>query len=256
MGVIESVSKGFAVTKKSFGLILLLFVFSAIFNVLNVFLSPTTTPGEVSSVPPSPAMVVVGIVFIFLTIYFQAGSMTYVRDSVKSGSAALPNFFSGGKYYIKLFLLGLVVAAVIGVSVLLAAVVAGFLGSISPFLGVPFTILVAAFGLYLIVMLFLSPYAVVVDEKGVRAALKTSMKLVKKNILALLGITLLMVAIGFAVGMVLGAILAGISAILKAKMATQITFAVLSSLVNAVLGVLVTAAFTVFYLSLPERNNI
>ena len=254
MGVIESVSKGFAVTKKSFGLIFLLFVFSAIFNVLNVVLSPAAAPN--SSVPPSPAMVAVGVVFLFLTIYFQAGSMAYVRDSVKTGSAALPNFLAGGKYYIKLFLLGLVIAAVVGVTVLLGALAAGLLGAISPFLGVPVTILVAAFGLYLVVMLFLSPYAVVVDEKGVRAALKTSMGLVKKNILVLLGITLLMVAIGFGVGMVLGAILAGISALLKAPMATQIAFAVLSSLVNSVLGVLVTAAFTVFYLSLPERNNI
>ena len=256
MGVAESISKGFAVTKKSLGLIFLLFVFSAVFNVLNVFLSPAVPAVPTDApVPPSPAMMVVSVIFILLTIYFQAGSMAYLRDSVKTGTAALPNFLAGGKYYVKLLLLGLIVAAVIGITVLLAALAAGLLGAISPFIAVPVTILIAAFGLYIVVMLFLSPYAAVVDEQAVRASVKTSMKLVKKNILKLLGITLMMIAIGFGVGMILGAILAGISALLKAQMVTQVAFAVLSSLVNAVLGVLVTASFTHFYLSLPDRNN-
>ena len=72
MGVIESISKGFAVTKKSLGLILLLFVFGAIFSVLNVMLSPAApvSPSE-PPVPPSPAMMAVSFVFVLLTIIFR-----------------------------------------------------------------------------------------------------------------------------------------------------------------------------------------
>src|SRR5262249_55913885 len=103
------------------------------------------------------------------------------------------------------------------------------------------------------VMFFLSPYAAVVDEKGVVDSIKASMKLVKKNILPLLGISALLIVIGFAIGMLLGAILAGLTVVVKAENVNNIIFAVLSSFVNSFLGVAVTAAFMTFYLSL-NRN--
>ena len=65
----------------------------------------------------------------------------------------------------------------------------------------------------------------------------------------------MMILIGFGVGLVLGAILAGINLLVKAAQPTQIAFAVLSSVVNSYLGVLVSGAFMSFYLSLSERNN-
>ena len=258
MGAGEAISKGFAVAKRSSGLIILLFIFGTIFNLLNIFLGPKEAVAPVATPPPpSTAMMVLSGVFVLLTIYFQGGSMAYVRDSVKTGSAALPNFLAGaGKYYVKILLLGLLVAAIIGMTVLVAAVVAGLLGSASPFIAVPVIILLAALGVYFVVLLFLAPYAVVVDEQSVGAAIKSSMRLVKKNILTLLGLSLLMVVIGFGIGLVLGGILAGASVLLKTPMLTQVVFAVLSSFVNAFLGVLVTASFTNFYLSLSERNNI
>jgi len=257
MGIGEAISKGFAVCKKSLGLIILLFIFGAIFNLLNIFLGPQSAvaPGDTPP-PPSPALMVVSGVFVLLTIYFQGGSMAYVRDSLKTGSAALPNFLAGaGKYYVKLLLLGLIIAAVVGATILLAAVVAGLLGAISSYIAVPVTILLAALGVYFVVLLFLAPYAVIADEQTVGGAIKTSIKLVKKNILTLLGISLLMVVIGFGIGLVLGGLLAGVSIVLKAPMATQVVFALLSGLVNAFLGVLVTASFMNFYLSVSDRNN-
>jgi hypothetical protein len=256
MGVGEAISKGFAIAKKSLGLIILLFIFGFVFNLLNIFLAPAGAVAGGEAPPPSPALMGLSAVFVLLTIYFQGGSMAYVRDLIKNGSAAMPEFLGGaGKYYVRLLALGLIVALVIGVTVLVAALLAGVLGTISPFIAVPVTILLAALGLYFVVLLFLSPYAAVVDEKGVRLSIKLSMRLVKKNILPLLGISLLMVVIGFGIGLVLGAILAGVSLAIKAEMATKVVFALMSSLVNAFLGVLVTAAFMNFYLSIPDRNN-
>ena len=253
MKIGESVSKGFAVTKKSMGLVLVLFVFGFVFNLLNLFLAPPAAADAAQA--PSPALIAVAITFIFITIYFQAGSMAFVRDMVKTGSANLGNFKAGGgKYYLRLLMLGLVVSLIIGVFVLLAALVVSLLQNL-PVVSIPLAILFAALGIYFVVMLFLSPYAAVVDETGVKASIKLSMKLVKKNILTLLGISAVVILIGFGVGLVLGAILAGISFLIKVEMASQVVFALLSSIVNAYLGVFVTAAFMNFYLSLADRNN-
>lgn len=257
MGVGEAISKGFSVTKKSLNLMVLLFVFGSFFNLLNVFLAPQG-PVEAGGTPPppSPALIVASIAFVLLTIYFQGGLMAYLRDAIKSGSASMSNFFAGaGKYYVKLLILGIIVTLIIGVTVLVAALLAGLLGAISPFVAVPVTILLVALGVYFVVLLFLAPYATVVDEQSARTAIATSMKLVKRNILTLLGISLLMIVIGFGIGLVLGGILAGVSIALKAEMATKIIFALLSGLVNAFLGVLVTATFMNVYLSLKDRNN-
>jgi len=252
MRIGESVSKGFAVAKKSTVLVLLLFVFGFLFSLLNLFLVPSASDAAQA---PSPALIAVAGVFIFITIYFQAGSMAFVRDLVKTGSANLGNFNAGGgKYYLRLLMLGLAVSLIIGVFVLLAALTVSLLQSL-PVVSVPLAILFAALGIYFVVMLFLSPYAAVVDEMGVKASIKLSMKLVKKNILTLLGISVVMILIGFGIGLVLGAILAGVSFVIKAEMASQVVFALLSSLVNAFLGVFVTAAFMSFYLSLADRNN-
>ncbi len=257
MGVGEAVSKGFTVARKSLSLVTLLSVFGFIFNLLNIYFGPPPAVGTPAEAPPpSPAMMVIGLVFVLLTIYFQGGSLAFIRDSVKTGSAKLSDFFAGaGKYYLKLFLLGLIVTAVLAVTILAAALVAGLLGGIGPWVAAPVTILIAALGIYFVVLLFFSPYAVVVEEKGVGAAIKQSMQLVKKNVLSLLGISVLMVLIGFGIGLALGALLAGVSIAFKAPMATQIIFALLSSIVNAFLGVLVTGSFMNLYLSLPERNN-
>ena len=255
MGIGESISKGFGVTKKSMGLILLLFAFGFIFNLLNLFFAPPATAPGVAQPPPSPALIAAAVAFIFLTIYFQAGSMTFVRDMVKTGSANLGNFKAGGgKYYLRLLVLGLVVSLIIGGFVLLAALAVAVLKSL-PAVSVPLAILFAALGIYFVVLLFLAPYAAVVDDLGAMASIKLSMKLVKKNVLALVGISLIMIAIGFGIGLILGAILAGVSYVIKVAMVSQVIFALLSSLVNSFLGVAVTGVFMNFYLSITDRNN-
>ena len=252
MGIGESIQKGFGVTKKSMGLILLLSVFGFIFNMIQQTQAPVAA--EVDT-PPSPLLIVTGIVFIFLTIFFQAGQMGYVLDKIKTGKAAFSNFMSaGGKFYLPILVLGLVVSLIIGVFVLLAALVVAMLQNVQV-LSIPLAILFAALGIYFVVMLFLSPYAVVADGKTVKESIKLSMKLVKKNILPLLGVSAVLILIGFAIGLGLGAILAGVGALVKQEKISQVVFALLSSFVNAYLSLAVTAAFMHFYLALPERNN-
>ena len=252
MGIREAIKKGFSVAQKNGSLIILLFVFSFVFNLINVFLTPAN---PAPNTPPPPALIASAAFFIFLSIYFQSGSMGFVRDLLKNGSATLANFkAAAGRYYLRLLVLGIVVSLIIGVFMLLAALAVGFLRDKLAVLGVILAILFGALGIYFVVLLFLSPYSVVADDKKTGEAIKLSTKLVKKNVLPLLGISLLLVLIGFGIGLALGGILAGTSFVVKNETATQIVFALLSSLVNSYLGVVVTAAFMSFYLSLPDRS--
>ena len=252
MGIGESIKKGFGTAKNSLPVILVLFVLGFVFNLVNLKFAPQTQDPNAG---PSPVLIITGVIFVFLTVFLQAGSMGYVRDRLKTGSASLANFTAaGGKYYLPLLVLGLILSLIIGVFVLLAALAAALLQNL-PVLSIPLAILCAALGVYFVVMFFLSPYAVVVDGKPVKQSLSVSMKLVKKNIGALLGMAVLLILIGFAIGLGLGAILAGIGALIKQESISQIVFALLSSLVNAYLGLVVTATFMSFYLALPDRNN-
>ncbi len=252
MGIGQAIQKGFGIAKKSLSLVLVLFVFGFIFNMVNLTLAPKTPDAG----SPSPLLLVLGVIFIFLTIFLQAGSMGYIHDKIKTGVATLSNFASSGrKYYLRLLVLGLLISLIIGVFVLLAALSVAFFKDNLAVLGVPLAILFGALGIYFVVMLFLSPYATVVDEKTVNQSIKLSMRLVKKNILPLLGMSVLLILIGFVIGLVLGAALAGLSYVVKQEMISQTVFAFLSSLVNAFLGVVVTASFMNFYLSLSDRNN-
>jgi hypothetical protein len=253
MGITEAIAKGFGTAKKNLGLIGVLFAFGFIFSLITLFVAP---PNPDPNAPPSPATVVTGIVFLFVMIFLEAGKMAYVRDYLKTGSAAMANFTAGGaKYYLKLLLLGLVISLIVGVLIMLAGLCAAFLQGL-PAVGVVLAILFGALAFYFLVTFFLSPYAAVVDDKSIGDSLKTSTKLVKRNILTLLGITLLLVVIGFGIGLILGAVLAGVSFLVKAEMPTQVIFSVLSSFVNAFLGVAVTGSFMSFYLSQSDRNNI
>ena len=253
MGIGEAIKKGFGTAQKSMPLVALLFALGFIFNLINLFMAPK---GAAPNAAPSPTLIVLGVVFIFLTIFLQAGSLGFVRDLLKTGKASLGQFSaSGGKYYLRILSLGIVVSLVIGVFVLLAAVSVALLKGGAAAVGVLLAIFFGALGIYFVVLFFLSPYAAVVDEKGVMASIKLSMKLVKKNILPLLAISLLLILIGFGIGMLLGAILAGVSFVIKQETVSQVIFALLSSGVNSYLGVVVTAAFMSFYLALPNRNN-
>jgi hypothetical protein len=252
MGIGESVKKGFSISKQSMGLVMALFVFGFVWNLISLFYGPQ--PGAAETPAVSPILIVAGIVFILLTIFVQAGSLGYVRDKIKKGSAGMAEFMSaGGKYYLRLLLIGLVVALVIGVFVLLAAIVVSVLGAKMNVLAIILAIVLASFGIYFVILLFLAPYVAVADEQGVIASIKQSVAKVRKNILALLGISLILIAIGFGIGLLLGAGFAGLSLVIKG-MPAQILFALLSSFVNAYLGLVVTGSFMSFYLALPSNT--
>ncbi|MBI4352641.1 MAG: hypothetical protein HY593_01820 [Candidatus Omnitrophica bacterium] len=246
MGIGESLTKGFSVSVRSGVLFFVLFIFGFVFNLINVlaFQNPPSPEPKTSTLV---AAFSIGVVFILLSIYVQAGTLGYIRDRVKLGSVNFSTFFSSGaKYYVRLFLVGLLVALIVGALLVLAGLVAALLTGKLSVLGIALAILIAALGIYLVVLLFFAPYIVVAGDQPAWASIKQSVAFVRKNILPILGIAILLVLIGLVIGVLLG-LISGLTAVAIKGVASQMVFAFLSSLVNAFLGILVTATFMNFY---------
>lgn len=253
MKIGESVKAGFKVAGGSMNLVLALFVFGAFWNLINVFLTPKL---ETPTPQTSALAIAVGLVFIFASIFVQAGSLGYVRDKMKLGAAKLSDFMSAGsKYYLRLLLLGLFIALVVGFFVLIAALAVALLAATLNALGIAIAVTVGVIGVYVAMLMFLAPYFIVVADQKIIASVKQSMAMVKKNLLVILGIILILIVIGFIFGITLGAVFALLSTAIPQTTA-QIIFAVMSSFINAYLGLVVTGSFMNFYLSASNNNTV
>lgn len=264
MGIIESIKKGFLVAFRSMDLVLALFVFGFIWNLINVFAFKNT---ENPTPPEAALMIVTGVVFILFTIFMQAGSLGYVCDRVKTGAASLSSFASsGGKYYLRILLIGLIVGAVAIVFILLASLALALLGggqeaAAQPnrtlnALSIALAAILVIVAIYFILLMFLAPYIAVSEERKVIESLKKSVSTVKANFLRILGVFGLLILIGFVFGLVVGLVFALVSLGVKGP-AAEVIFAALSSFVNSYLGVVVTGTFMNYYLALAgnTQNN-
>ncbi|MBI3316115.1 MAG: hypothetical protein HYZ87_03985 [Candidatus Omnitrophica bacterium] len=250
MGIIESIKKGFSVARHSLDLLVVLSLFSFVWNLINLYIAPNLeTPA-----PPvqfSAGIVIASILFILASIFMQAGSLGYIRDHVKSGSAALSGFTaSGAKYYAPLFILGLIIAAIVVAFVLVAALVTAFLNNV---IGVILAVVIAGVGIYAALLLFLAPYGVVARDHKAMVALKESIQLVRANILKILGIGAILILIGFAIGLVTGIVFGLLSA--AQGLVFKAIFALVSSVLNGFLGIVVTGSFMSFYLAVSNNNT-
>ncbi len=256
MRVRESVKNGWGIAVSSMNLVLILFVFGAVWNVINVLVTPGLQTSETPNAGASALLIGLAVIFGLISIYMQAGSLNFIYEKLVKGSSDVAAFKSGGaKFYVKLFVLGLIVAGIVGSLVLLAALCVAVFPQNLNVIGIILAVILALIGIYVAIQIFLAPYIIVADGQGPMAAVKQSMALVKKNILSILGIAGFMIVIGFGFGIVLGALLAGLSAVLSTGNIAQLLFAVVSSFVNAFLGVMVSGAFMSFYLSLKSSSG-
>lgn len=260
MGIVESVKKGFSVASQSMGLVLVLFVFGFIWNLINVFAFKNT---ENPTTPQAVAMIITGIGFILFTIFMQAGSLGYVRERLKAGTANLSSFVSsGGKYYLRILVIGLIVGAVAIVFVLLASLALALLGGgqaegkrLLNALSIALAATLVIAGLYFILLMFLAPYIAVGEERKAIESLKKSISTVKANFLRVLGLFGLLIVIGFVFGLVVGLVFALVNLATKGGTVSDVVFAALSSIVNSYLGIVVTGAFMSYYLALVGNSN-
>src|SRR3990167_8311402 len=128
MAIKASVGKGFGVSTKSLAVVGALALFGFIWNLINIYFAPKLqTPDTRTSV----MLVLASAVFIFVSIFLQAGSLGYIRDRIKQGSADLSNFLAAGsRYYLRFFLVRLIMMLIVVIFIMLGALAAAFLKTV------------------------------------------------------------------------------------------------------------------------------
>lgn len=265
MGIIGAIKKGFGVATKSMALVAVLFLFNLAGNLLSIPFTPVApAAGGPATLPAglTAGALAFSLVFILISIFVQGGTLGLVRDAMKTGSMKLGSMVQyGGKYYLRLLGVGLLIVLVL----VIVALIAGLLIAVTaPLNNMALTavavaiavIIVIAAALKLFIPLTLAPYAVVCEEKGVIGSLQRSLQLTGKPFSRTLGLLLLIVAlvlIALAIGFIIGLVVGLVSVALPAQ-AGRIVMIVVSSAVNGYLGLVVTAAFMAFYLGIAKET--
>lgn len=264
MCTIDAIKKGFAVATKNPALIMILFIFNLIWNMINVAIlpAPGAAPAAVTppAVPPQTAILtfIITVVFVLISIFMQSGSLGLVRDYIKENKMNLGKFASYGlKYYLRLLGVGIIIILIIGIAALIAgliiAAVASLNNVVATVIATIIAIAVGLAGIYLIIRLVMSPYSIVCDEVGIIAALKNSMNVIhRKYFWKVLLLLVLIVLIAIGIGVLIG-VITGLVTVAMPPKAGQILIGVVNSLFNGYLGIVMMAAFLSYYLTLQEK---
>ena len=259
-GVLEAVKKGFSVASKSLGLVGILILFNLVGNLASIPFA--VVPGTQIAPNATAGVLIFSLIFVLVSVFFQGATIGLVRDYIKAGSMKLSDLAGyGAKYYLRLLGLGLLIIAAIAV---VALIVGLMIAVTSPFNNAAFTIVAVTVAIAIIVFasviyfipFTLSPYALICDEIGVIASIKKSLNVVKPlakvGRLVLLYVILILISlgIGFAIGFLVGLI----TAVLPASFG-KILMAVTTSVINGYLGIVMSAAFVVFYLGLARERT-
>lgn len=260
-GVLEAVKKGFSVASKSLGLVGILILFNLVGNLVSMPLA--ITPGTPIAPQASAGILVFSLIFVLVNVFFQGAVIGLIRDYIKAGSMKLSALAGyGAKYYLRLLGLGLLIIGAIAVVALIIGLV---IAVTAPINNAALTIVVltmaiaaAVFAAVIyVVPLMLSPYALICDDIGVIASMKKSLDVVKPlakvGRLVLLYVILILISlgIGFAIGFLVGLI----TAVLPPAIG-KILMAITTSIINGYLGIVMTAAFMVFYLGLGRERTV
>jgi len=269
MCTIDAIKKGFVVATKNPALILILFIFNLIWNMINVAMMPAPapiTPGMAPAtvppptVPPETALLtfLITITFVLISIFMQGGSLGLVRDYIKGNKMNLGKFASYGlKYYLRLLGVGVIIILLIVIAALVAGLVVAAVAPLNNVVATVIATLVAIAvglaGIYLVIRLVMSPYALVCNETGVIDAMKHSMNVIRRKyfwkvLLLLVLIVLIAIGIGVLVGIITGLITVAMS-----PKAGQVIIGIVNSLFNGYVGIVMMAAFMSYYLTLQEK---
>lgn len=258
-GIMEAVKKGFSVASKSLGLVGILIAFNLVGNLISM--SMAVTPGTEPTQQMTTAATIFSVVFILVSIFFQGASLGLIRDYIKQGAMKLNGFAGYGmKYYLRLLVLGLIIIGLIAVVALIAGVIIAVTAPLNNTVVTAIAVTIAiAIGVIAAVLYFLpftmSPYALVSDDSSAIAALKKSLGIMKPIVkvarLILLYVVLILISlgVGFAVGFLVGLI----TAVLPAAIG-RVLMAATTSVINGYLGIVMTAAFMVFYFAIEKER--
>jgi hypothetical protein len=268
MGMLEAIKKGFGVAGKNLVLVAILFVFNLIWNMVNIAVMPAgamTPPGADAAsapmIPPAVALTTLtfSILFVLVSVFMQGGSLGLVRDYIKEGKMKLSQFASYGlKYYLRLFVLGLIIILLVliiaAIAALLVAATAPLNNVIATAIASIVAITIGLAGIYFVILLVMSPYTMVSDEVGVIEAMKRSMRVVKKSFWKILLLLVLLVLIAIGIGVLIGIVTGLLTVALPTKVG-QIVIGVVNSLFNGYFGIVMMASFMALYLALAGQEK-
>jgi hypothetical protein len=259
-GILEALKKGFSVASKSLGLVGILILFNLAGNLASM--SFAVAPGAQIAPNAIAGVLIFSVLFVLVSIFFQGATIGLIRDYIKAGSMKLSDLAGyGAKYYLRLFGLGLLVIGAIAVVALIIGLV---IAITAPINNAALTIVVLTAAIAVIVFIsvrylipvILAPYALICDDLGVIASLKKCLNMTKSlakiGRLLLLYVMLILISlgIGFAIGFLVGLI----AAVLPASIG-KVLMAVATSVINGYLGIVMSAAFMVFYFGLGREKT-
>ncbi len=268
MGVLEAIKKGFGVATRNPVLILVLFVFNLIWNVVNVAIMPAgavpapgADPATAPAIPPQAAFATLAfsLLFVLVSIFMQGGSLGVVRDYIKEGKMKLSQFASYGlKYYLRLLGLGLIIILLVlivaAIAALIVAATAPLNNVIATVIASIISIAIGLVGIYFVILLVMSPYTMVSDDTGIIEAMKRSMRVVKKSFWKILLLLILLVLIAIGIGVLLG-IATGLLTVALPPKVGQIIIGVVNSLFNGYFGIVMMASFMAIYMALAGQEK-
>jgi len=109
-------------------------------------------------------------------------------------------------------------------------------------------------GIYFVILLVMSPYAMVFDETKVVEAMKRSMRVVKKSFWKILLLLVLLVLIAIGIGVLVGIVTGLLTVALPPKVG-QIIIGVVNSLFNGYFGIVMMASFMALYVALAGQEK-
>jgi len=255
----DAVKKGFGIATKGLGLVLVMIVFNMVWNLASIPLN--IAPGATPTPQLTMAVVIFSLLFILTSIFVQGGALGSVRDYIKEGKIKLASFAPYGmKYYLKLLGVGILIILIIAIVALIAGLIIAGTAPLNNVVVTDVAIVIAIAigviaGFLYFVPLALAPYALVSDDLGVIASMKKSIRvtrpLVKTFLLLLLFIILILISV--AVALIIG-FLAGLAIAAMPVMAGKIFMAVLTSIINGYLGIVMMGSFMTYYLTLSRAK--
>lgn len=258
----ESVKKGLAMMVSSLPVVAIFFAYGVASNFISGSLSTRLNQTGGGTGPLFYASLLVSFAFVIVGLFLQAGALGYFKEKATRGTAGVGLLVGEGKrYFGRLFVFGLVLMAIVAISAV-GAVVSNQVLPRPAAMAVSGLLVVVS--LYFVMIWFLTPYAVVVHEQKLKEAMSTSFSLMKKHFLGIVGIGLILVVIGFLVGFLFGLVSGLIGAVANRGAALQtpgtpavpqVVMTVFGSLVNAVLGVMMTATYMHYYLKISRKEQ-
>ncbi|MCX5716182.1 MAG: hypothetical protein NTV07_04890 [Candidatus Omnitrophica bacterium] len=258
MKIMDAIGKGFSLAGRNIGLLGILFVFNAIWNIVTLPFAGEAANAAAPNI--TPPLAVAGLVFIFINIFIQGGVFGVLKDVLGSeGKVKLGDFTKyGQKFYLRFLGLGAIIIGFLAIAALIAGLLFSLAIAIKAVI-INIVIVILAVGLviaalFYLSLLFLSPYVLVIDDAGIFKAMASSMKFTKACYLKISGLLTLLILIGLGLGFAVGA-LSGIIFLALKGATFQIATGIISSAVNAYITVIISAALMSYYAALSGAGQ-